>query len=952
MRKKGLLIFFRFVQRAALINKACFQRKIRFFRYTIAIVMFLFCYPTLAETPTMKKLISDGVSFLLDKNFTAALEKFDQALLLNPNHAEATFRLGQTYIQMKNRKQGLELIQKSVRDNSLNVKYSLYLSSLYESFGETQKAQEEYQRIVDSGTQELGVKIAEKKLSLGFGRALAKKGDMKAALLIFNGLLLEYPDDSAVLFNLGNTYMALKRLKEAEQVFSTLFFRNPENVLVNMTLAKIYEQTNAFDRAQKHLKKILDLPVDNKLKIAAKEKHHVIESRKQMAAKNWLGALESLAVIASLNPNKEDTFFNMALAHLQLGEEALAEKNFAHALKLNPNAFGSRLNLGQLYYDTDRVALAKVQFQTIIDNDKSGRWGKQARIRMNFIHTKEADRALEKGDVAASLVAYGKASDFYAGNTKAAFFRGMILAEQKKYKEAQTEFESVVSLTPKNLRARLGLANVYEKLNMPSKEAEQYKAVMKISADSKEGKFAASKWKMARARGLWEDGRTVEAESVFDELTKEQPRNANAFRYLGILQASRGKLQKAASAYHRVLELQPANYAIKLRLGRVFEQLGMDSLAANEYRGVIFAGRRIRQVPTAVLRLAAVESRLSGFSNTLSYQFVYDDNLNLNDDSPTEEIRSDLALSFIYAKKTRDDLSFRVSWSPTYSAYHLGQNDFLRSVFTSNILFGTPDSNWTASLSRQDQNSLLNDIRLSEATSLSLGRAIKVFANPLLGLKPEGQEGQEEESIATSLNFNSSLRYIRSLSSTQIRSLTGNLSLSMGQSLRWGVSANLSYRLTVHRNLNKTPETRTGRGGVANENVQLRATTYDPRDYEYNGHTVSLSLSRTLAPGLWGSLSFSGGFSGYANLDSGAVIQENNTKRFNRTISLSPSLSYSFFRDLRFVFRATAQKNYSNLPVGFSARRLSDEDVIASFQSTSLGKYTRYSVEGGFVMTF
>ena len=933
------------------------KRILRYFQYSLFIVFFLFCNITFADTPTIKKLVDDGIELLLKKKSSAALLKFEKVLLLSPDHPEAYFRIGQTHIQNKKLELGISFIKKSIRQKPRDVRYSLYLSNIYERLGKVKEAQEEYQRIIDTGTRDPRIKEVEKLLALASGRSLAQKGELNAALLIFNGLTLEYPDDSQVLYNIGNAYMLLNRTEEAERTFTTLYLKNPKNATVNMSLATIYDRVRQPKRAMKHLKNIMDLGNKDTLTKAATVQYHIIDGREKLAIKDWEGALKSLQIVVNLDPKRTEAFFNISMANLQLGNTLMAERGFLSVLKVNPNDFSARLNLGQMYFDSGKTKEAKEQFQYIIDNDPTGRWGKQAKIRMNVLHTMVADKALKSGDVAESLVEYEKALDYFSANVKASFNRGMIFIRQKKFGEARVEFESVIRHSPKNLRGRINLANVYEQLNMLSKAAEQYEMIMQIDKNSREGQFAAGKWKITKARGLWADKRLAEAEKIFAELTVEQPNNFQAFAFLGILQASKGKLREAAISYHKVLDLRPTNYAVKILLGKVYEQLGMDSLAANEYRGIIFAGGTIPQVPEAEARLAAVESRLSGFSNSLSYQFVYDNNLNLNDQNPTEEIRSDLALSFIYALKTRDDLSFRINWSPTYSAYHLNQTDYFRSVLQSSVIYGTPDKNWNSSITRQDQDSLVNDERLSEATSFSMGRGMKVFAKPLLNLTPVGFDG---EKIATSINMNSSLRYIKTSSATPIESLTASLALSMSQALRWGVTANLSYALTLHRNLNKKiVATPTGAIQVEVDDVTGLETevvseliTYNPWDYEFNSHSGNINLSKVLAPGLFGSILFSGVLSGYSNVDSGAINRDENAKRINFTANISPSLSFSFFKDLRFVVKATLQKNISSLPVGISAKRLDDEEVIASFQSTSLGKYTRYSVEGGFVMNF
>lgn len=920
-------------------------------------VLFFLSLPNVwaVDTPTTKRLIDEGIQLLLKQDALNAIAKFDRVILLSPDHPEAHFRLGQAYIMRRQVSKGIEYLEKSTRIEPRNVRYSLYLAGIYERQGKFKKAMEEYQRIIDTGTRDPRIKEAEKNLSLATGQELAQKKELNAALLIFNGLLLEYPDDPQVLFSIGNAYMLLNRVEEAENTFLKLYEVDPKSEIVNMNLATIYEKTGRPQLAMKHLQNIIKQGKNNAATKSATVQYNIILGRELIKQRDWQGAMNAFQTVVTLDPTRTEAFFNISIANLQLGNTLMAERGFLSVLKVTPNDFSARLNLGQLYFDMGKVEEAKEQLNYVIENDESGRYAQQAKLRLNALHTLIADKALQSGKVEESLKEYQKALDYYSANTKASFNRGMIFIQQGKFGDARLEFESVVRHSPDNLRARLNLANVYEQLNMFSKAAEQYEIIMEKGADTREGQIASAKWKITKARGLWAEKRLTEAERIFEEIAKEQPNNFQAFAFLGIVQSSKGKLREAAKSYQRVLDLRPTNYAVKLLLGRVYEQLGLDTLAANEYRSILFAGGDIPQVPEAEDRLARVEARLSGFSNSLTYQYVYDSNLNLDDDNPFEEVRSDLALSFIYAMKTRDDLSFNINWSPTYSNFHLNQLDYLRSNLTSNARIGTPDKNWSLAFSRQDQDSLVNDEQVSQATSLTLGRGKKLFTPAFLYLTPEGFEG---EKISTGMNANFGLRHIRSFSTTSTESITATFGLSFQQAIRWGVNINLGYTLTVYRNLAHKLQRQRGRVTVDDvtgleTTQQSNVVVYDSDDYEFNGHTGSLNLQKVLAPGLVGSLGIVGVLNAYTNNDSGAAARNEVSNRVNLMIGISPSLIYNFYKDLRFVARGSFNRNFSTLPVGISASAGRDgEDAIASFQSTSLGKYTRYTIEAGISMSF
>lgn len=954
---------------ASFIN--CRIEKTRFTASPFAVRVFFFLFlvfispQVLAETPTLKKLLNESIHLLQQQETKAAIEKLDQVLLLSPDHPEANFRKGQALLLTRKANQGLEMIWRSTRLAPENVRFSLYLGRIYTKQGQIEKAIAEYQRVLDTGVRDKKISEVEMLLSLATGRSLAMKGEADAALLIFNGLLLDYPKNPQILFNVGNVYMQMKRIKEAEKIFLALYESGVKNKIVNMSLAKIYERTNRPELALKQLKSIMDLKSNDKISKNATVQYYLIQGRQSLKRRQWAEAIKFFQLVANIDSKRTEAYFQISMANLQLGNTEIAEKGFLSVLQITPEDYSTRLNLGIMYFDSGKTDQAKTEFQYIIDRDKSKRYAVEAKKRMNLLHSLLADKALKSGNIEAGLAEYEQALSYFSANTKASFTRGMIFVKQKKYAEAQKEFESVIQFSPKNIQARVNLGNIYEKQTLFSEAAEQYEIVVQLDKKGKAGRFAASKWKITKGRGLWKEKRLTESEKIFEEVTQEQPNNSQAFAFLGILQSSKGKLRKAARSYQRVLDLRPTNYAIKILLGKVYEQLGLDSLAANEYRSIIFAGGRIPQVPEAEQRLAAVEARLSGFSNMLSYSYNYDSNLNLNDDFPIDEIRSNLALNFNYAMKVRDDLSFSLGWSPTYSAYHFIQTDYLISVLQSFIRYGSPNNNWNFAFTRQDQDSLVNSTALSRSTLASLSKSKKIFSAPILNLSPNGFDGED---IATTVNVNGGFRQISAFTGTRLKSILGTLSLSLSQQIRWGVTANVGYVLGLYRNL-KDVESYGGGSRVeidtltGLETVQVNETLiYSSDDFEYNSHAVDLSLRKTLAPGFIGNLRVSGAATGYTNIDSGAFARGESVKRLNLALTLTPSVTYMFFKDIRFVVSGTAQKNISSLPVGLSGGLIQGDnqdpnlntvlEAIASFQSTSLGNYTRFSVDATFIMDF
>jgi len=918
--------------------------------------LFVFCFSANGQDKIQTSdLLDRGISAMRNNNLDQALITFKKILLIEPTNAEAHFRIGEVYMTRRDAEEGLFYIQKSTELDPKNVRFSLNLASIYERQGKLEEALAEYQRVIDSGTKDKRIKEAEKRLTLASGKSLIQKGELNPALLIFNGLSLEYPDDPQVLFNIGAAYVMLNRIEEAEAALRKLVVIQPENALAHLNLATIYERTNRPQQALRHFRIIIEMNRPGGMTTSAKVREGIITGRLSFANRDWIGAITAFSGVLNIDSGEKEAMFNIALANLQLGNVDAAEQTFLNIIAADSEDYSARLNLGQMYADIGRVDQAIEQLQYVIDHDKTGRYRNQAKARMNFIHTALADKAMADGNVAESLRQYQNALNYFSGNVKASFKRGMIFVEQNKFDEARIEFENVVRADPNNLPGRLNLANIYERLNELTLAAEQYEFIIQINENSQEGQRAKRKWKITKARGYLTDQRLSDAEQLFKSILEEQADNLEAYYYLGIIQSSKGNLRGAANSYQSLLSYAPNNQRVRILLAKIYEQLQLLELAAQEYRNIIFAGANANIVDEAEVRLAIVESGLNGFSRNMSYQFAYDSNVNFNDLEPIDEVRSDLSFNIIYGLTLQKDLSVRLIAVPSYSTYHFGQFDYFSSNLQAIIHQGTPEESWDVQVGRQVQEALSTETSVSESLSASIIRQRKLFMKAVLGLSPPGLEGED---IATSVQSNFDVRSISSFNEPRLESILGGFGIAVSQNLKWGVFASVRYSLSAYRNVTngrrvttetlRTTDAITGQESVIDSDEII---LYDSRDFERNTHSVSLSVSKTLSPGLRGTLGSSFSYTDYINIDSGARIRKEDKSRSNISLGLNTNLSYQFYKDFRFFASASITRNFSNLRTGTSQIQ-TEEESIATFQSTSLGDYSRFTVTTGVAMNF
>ncbi|MDH5731281.1 MAG: tetratricopeptide repeat protein, partial [Gammaproteobacteria bacterium] len=915
------------------------------------LMLIFFCSSVYAiELSVIDSLLDEGVGYTRQGNFDRALQKFNEMLLLEPKHPEAFFRIGVVHINQKKVSEGIKYIKKSIELDKNNVRYSLYLGQLYEKQNEEEKAIAEYERMLASGTADKRIKDIEKRMSLITGKQLARKNELNAALLIYNGLLLEFPDDFDVLYGIGAMYLLLNRVEEAELTYRRLFQISPNNVLVNLNLATIFERTGRSQEAMEYYENIITSDASKEMVTNARIKHGVIRGRLLLADKQWNEAMKVFRSVAEIDPTNTEAYMNIALAFASSGNFKEAEIAFKKVLLINENDLAARTNLGGVYLATGEFEKARAEFLTIIEQDKTGRYASEAKKRMNAMHSQIAESALRSGKVEESLKEYQKALDFYSGDIKASFQRGLIFMQQKKLDDAVLEFENVVRHSPDNVHARLNLAKLFEDMNRHMDAAIQYRAVIDIGPGGREEAVARNKWEVAHARGLVKDNKFTEAEAIFQNLIQARGDDPEIYFFLAGVQRAKGKLREAAASYQKLLDMNAKIYLVRMSLANIYEQLQLDELAAREYRTLIFAARADKNtIAQAEDRLRIVESRLNGFTNSLGYTIEFDNNLNLNNARPLKDFRTDLSLNFRYGLQLKDS-AFNLSLSPVHSTYHVNPSDLMRVDSRLFYRSGPLEDNWYVDIARIDMQGLLEGLPYSQSNAVRLGQNRRMFYPAFLNMAPPGFEGEE---IPTEIRNSLSINYISTLQAPRVKSIRGSISLSAKQNLFYGIGAEASYELAANRSIVNIENTDRLSFVDPNSNLPVFGEvtiTYASKDYEYNSHAFSLRISKVLAPGTVGELFSNLTYQGYINPDTGAAADNKSQTRTNVILNMLARVNYEFIKDVRFFVHGSWTGNYSNLATGIT-RAVRDEDsrqegrqAISSFQSTSLGNYTRLNM--------
>lgn len=170
------------------------------------------------------------------------------------------------------------------------------------------------------------------------GLALYKSGDLPAAAATFQKALEIDPKHPEVHFNLGNVYLATKRLQEAEKEYDAAIAAQDKFVLARYNLGKVYEQTGRVDQALSQYRRAVDL--DPQFFPAHMDIGKILETSGDIdgAIASYKRALELQPTIKELRVRLGNSYFkkggpeNMKLAEQEYRAAAGIDSTYVDAL--------------------------------------------------------------------------------------------------------------------------------------------------------------------------------------------------------------------------------------------------------------------------------------------------------------------------------------------------------------------------------------------------------------------------------------------------------------------------------------------------------------------------------------------------------------------------------------------------------------------------------------------
>jgi len=273
-----------------------------------------------------------GIVWLNYGNLTKSIQLFEKAYNLNPSY-QIALDLANVYLLKGNwekaEKLYTDLWNKYPKESKL-LRNLIIVLFMQENYRKANKFFPEYFKLVNE----------DEEIKTMWGISLYKEGDIESALNIM--LTLLHPSEKILLY-IGDIYIKLGKVEEAEKYYDLVLKQNPFNVEAIIAKGKIYLWKEDLDSALEEFKKALEYsPVSRGVLLSI----GLIYQSKG----DWKNAIYYYEKVSKLYPLDLEAYEMLAFAYFVNENIKEAIDTAEKGLKLNKNYIPFHDLLGQIYF--------------------------------------------------------------------------------------------------------------------------------------------------------------------------------------------------------------------------------------------------------------------------------------------------------------------------------------------------------------------------------------------------------------------------------------------------------------------------------------------------------------------------------------------------------------------------------------------------------------------------
>jgi tetratricopeptide (TPR) repeat protein len=269
-------------------------------------------------------------------------------------------------------------------------------------------------------------------------------------------------------------------------------------------------------------------------------------------------------------PDAARWHYHRARAFSGVGQPERAVAEYAECLRLDPDDYRARVNLGLELSQQGRTGEALQQFES------AARLAPQLAVA----HRNAGLMLARQGRATEAIAAYRRAVEVDPEYRLALISLGNALRAQGETAEAIERLRTALALNPHDPTTHNSLGLAWSAQGQADDAEREYREAVRLDPNCAEAHY-----NLGRLRD--EQGRYAEAAECYRAAIQADPGFVRAHGNLGVALSRLGQQERALEAYRMALKLDPRYVTAHYNLGRALERLGRRNEAITEYRTVL-----------------------------------------------------------------------------------------------------------------------------------------------------------------------------------------------------------------------------------------------------------------------------------------------------------------------------------------------------------------------------
>jgi tetratricopeptide (TPR) repeat protein len=564
-----------------------------------------------------------GIIFTNEKNYTEALDAFQQALKLKPNSTSTHNNLANLYVAQQKPDLAQKEFDRVLQIAPANREANYNLGLLLMAEGSPLPAIAHFQRVHPQSVE----------TQFNLVRAFFEAGKSVQALQLARQLSLAHKSDFQLHFTLGVVLASARQYQSAERELELANALKPDTFEILHSLGQASLRARDYAKADLTLNRALALKPESADTLYLLAQSYSDQSRP-------LDALELLVRARKLAPENTDVIFLMARVSMTQDYYEDAIPLLESGLKIAPQRSDLHAALGESYFMSGKAEKAIEEFKTLIALDPSAR--SYSFMGLSYRHLGRFDEALKY---------FNEGLKLDPQNASCLFNVGFIQERQGNYAQADTLFQQALRSNPDFSEALLELANLRTRDKKYAEAADLLRRYVKVSRDAATGYY-----KLAMVeRNLHQNAAAQRDLNVFQTLSKNSSTGPVPYQHLFDYLDKRTSL----SAQQRSeLDLTELNEQIKKHPGQ-----SQDLYLLAETYLKLGDQTKAREIITQLDQVSAEDYRTqTGVGVLLARYRLYDDAIQhfqaaLKANPDSDDVKFDLANAYFRKGQFEDALA-------------------------------------------------------------------------------------------------------------------------------------------------------------------------------------------------------------------------------------------------------------------------------------------------------